>query len=138
MINCDCKSLNPHKTDKLYEDNSVNENEVELLRNRNEDTMNHLQDLAAKVKELKGMWKIHLKRTTDPEKQRQTTNGPKKLFNSLLDGSSELVRLEKELISCHLNEVEAIAELKEWKIKANNMEIKITTYHNQLSRQDNI
>ena len=48
---------------------------------------------------------------------KQTTSAPKKLFNSLLEGTSEVGRLEEDLISSRLREVETLAELKEWKMK---------------------
>ena len=53
---------------------------------------------------------------------KQTTSAPKKLFNSLLEGTSEVGRLEEELISSRLREVETLAEMKEWKMKTMEME----------------
>ena len=59
---------------------------------------------------------------------KQTTSAPKKLFNSLLEGTSEVGRLEEELISSRLREVEILAEMNEWKTKAMEVEIKVSEY----------
>ena len=57
-----------------------------------------------------------------------TTSGPKKLFNSLLEGTSEVGRLEEELISSRLREVETLAEMNEWKTKAVEGEMKVRIF----------
>merc|ERR1739838_1095349 len=113
----------------------ISEHEVEGLKNKNEEAMKHLKDLRSKVKDLKGMWKIHLQRSGGHLELKQTTSAPKKLFNSLLEGASEVGRLEEELISSRLREVETVAELQEWKTKASDLDNQTKTSRNQLSRQ---
>ena len=122
----------------------ISEHEVEGLKNKNEEAMKHLKDLRSKVKDLKGMWKIHLQvdsciflrvkisgfeqRSGGHLELKQTTSAPKKLFNSLLEGTSEVGRLEEELISSRLREVETVAELQEWKTKASDLDNQVLLF----------
>eukprot|EP00092_Neocalanus_flemingeri_P004135 GFUD01004449.1.p1 GENE.GFUD01004449.1~~GFUD01004449.1.p1 ORF type:complete len:563 (+),score=181.11 GFUD01004449.1:228-1691(+) len=124
--------------DKGQVSTAVSEDEVSELKNISEEAKKHLQDLRSKVRDLKSMWKIHLQRSGSQDELKQTTSAPKKLFNSLLEGTSEVGRLEEELISSRLREVETVAELKEWKMKTREMESQTKTSRNQLSRQDDI
>ena len=60
---------------------------------------------------------------------------PKKLLGSLLEGKSEVSKLEEEVMSSRLKEVEAMAELKELRLKVMDLETQTHVYHNQLKRQ---
>ena len=61
---------------------------------------------------------------------------PKKLLGSLLEsGKSEVSKLEEELMSSRLKEVEAMGELKELRLKVMDLETQTHVYHNQLKRQ---
>ena len=60
---------------------------------------------------------------------------PKKLLGSLLEGKSEVSKLEEEVMSSRLKEVEAMAELKDLRLKVMDLETQTHVYHNQLKRQ---
>ena len=60
---------------------------------------------------------------------------PKKLLGSLLEGKSEVSKLEEEVMSSRLKEVEAMAELKDLRLKVMDLETQTHVYHNQLSRK---
>jgi len=94
-----------------------------------------LKDLRSKVSELSAMWQKHLKRVESSGGQSEVTNSPKKLLGSLLEGKSEVSKLEEDLMSSRLKEVEAMAELKELRLKVMDLETQSHVYHNQLKRQ---
>ena len=50
---------------------------------------------------------------------------PKKLLGSLLEGKSEAAKLEEELMSTRLREVEGMAELKELRLKVMDLETQV-------------
>jgi hypothetical protein len=83
-----------------------------------------LKDLKAKVSELSGMWQKHLKRSEAAklEAGEAPPSTPKKLFGSLLEGKSEAARLEEELMTARLTEVESQAELKDQRLKVMDLE----------------
>ena len=95
-----------------------------------------LKDLRLKVSELSTMWQKHLKRAEAPSGQAEVPSTPKKLLGSLLEPSkSEVTKMEEELMSNRLKEVEAMAELKELRLKVMYLETQTHVYHNQLKRQ---
>ena len=95
-----------------------------------------LKDLRSKVSELSNMWQKHLKRAGAPGGQAEVPSTPKKLLGSLLEpGKSEVTKLEEELMSTRLKEVEAMGELKELRLKVMDLETQTHVYHNQLKRQ---
>ena len=53
---------------------------------------------------------------------------PKRLFGSLLEGKSESSRLEEELMTSRLSEVESQAELKDQRLKVMELETQVK-YH---------
>ena len=83
-----------------------------------------LKDLKAKVFELSGMWQKHLKRSEAAklEAGEAPPSTPKKLFGSLLEGKSEAARLEEELMTARMTEVESQAELKDQRLKIMDLE----------------
>jgi len=97
-----------------------------------------LQELRHKIRDLKGMWKVHLQKSSHTEDGKHPSSGPKKLFSSLLDGTSEVGKLEEELISSQVRETEVLAELKEWKIRCLETQTQLKASRNQLSRQDDM
>jgi len=117
---------------------SANAEEEEEWKRINNETKENFQELRMKIRDLKNFWEIHLQKSCDHEVLKPTTSGPKKLFNSLLEGTSEVGRLEEELISSRLREVETLAEMNEWKTKAVEGEMKVKTCRHQLTRQDSI
>ena len=112
--------------------------EVVNIKRENNETKRDLQVLKTKVFDLKHMWKSHIQRTTVtlPESK---ASAPKKLFNSLLDGSGmEVTKLEEELITCRLSEVDTLARLQECQERVRDMEHQTKSSRLQLSRQDAI
>ena len=94
------------------------------------------------------MWQKHLKRSEDASKNdsgageksndggsKPTSLGasvaavvpstPKRLFGSLLEGKSESSRLEEELMTSRLSEVESQAELKDQRLKVMELETQV-------------
>ena len=76
-----------------------------------------------------------LQRSDSPAGQAEVPSTPKKLLGSLLEGKSEVSKLEEEVMSSRLKEVEAMAELKELRLKVMELETQTHVYHNQLKRQ---
>ena len=101
------------------------ETEMAELKKISDESKKDLQELRCKIRDLKNIWKLHLQKYGGHEEPKPTTSAPKKLFNSFLEGTSEVGRLEEELISSRLREVETLAELKEWKIKSMEIESQV-------------
>lgn len=128
---------------KLHE--SVPENEVASLQEelaavklREAEANLALKDLKAKVSELSGMWQKHLKRSEAAklEANEAPPSTPKKLFGSLLEGKSEAARLEEELLTARMKDVECQAELKDQRLKLMDLETNNQVIANQLKRQN--
>lgn len=94
-----------------------------------------LKDLKSKVAELSAMWQKHLKRN-DPDGENGSAGGassssivvpstPKRLLGSLLEGKSEVARLEEELMTLRIAEVEGEAELKDQRLKVMELETQV-------------
>jgi len=107
-----------------------------------------LKDLKAKVAELNTMWKKHLQQRAAENNSESSGNGsasasvvpstPKKLLGSLLESNSnksENARLEEELMTARLIEVENEAELKASRLKVMELETHNQVIVNQLKRQ---
>ena len=107
-----------------------------------------LKELRAKVAELSAMWQKHLKRgenatvngngdessETPPPSVSIMPSTPKKLLGSLLDpmgsnAKSEAARLEDELMTSRLIEVEGQAQLKEMSLKVMELETQVKNKH---------
>ena len=90
------------------------------------------------------MWQKHLKRNGDASKMHHAPGGklnegggaasalasvvpstPKRLLGSLLEGKSEAARLEEELMTSRLTQVESQAELKEQRLKVMELETQV-------------
>ena len=87
-----------------------------------------LKDLKAKVSELSNMWQKHLKRSEAAklEAGEAPPSTPKKFLGSLLEGKSEAARLEEELMTARLTEVESQAELKAQRLKVMDFETHVS------------
>jgi len=101
-----------------------------------------LKDLKAKVADLSTMWKKHLQQRSEAEASGSTGSSaavpstPKKLLGSFLEnGKSEVARLEEELMTARLVEVENEAELKASRLKVMELETQNQVIVNQLKRQ---
>ena len=94
-----------------------------------------LKDLKSKVAELSSMWKKHLQQKSESDNTTvdgalQTTSvvpsTPKKLLGSFLEGNkSETARLEEELMTARLIEVENEAELQASRLKVMELETQV-------------
>ena len=89
-----------------------------------------LKDLKAKVADLSTMWKKHLQQRSEAEASSGTSaavpSTPKKLLGSFLEnGKSEVARLEEELMTARLVEVENEAELKASRLKVMELETQV-------------
>jgi len=101
-----------------------------------------LKDLKAKVAELNTMWKKHLNQRGGADGSGEAGSAasavpstPKKLLGSFLEGKSEVARLEEELMTARLVEVENEAELKDSRLKVMELETQNQVIVNQLKRQ---
>ena len=89
----------------------------------------------AKVTDLSTMWKKHLQQRSEAEAASAASTGssaaavpstPKKLLGSFLEnGKSEVARLEEELMTARLVEVENEAELKASRLKVMELETQV-------------
>ena len=92
-----------------------------------------LKDLKAKVAELSTMWKKHLQQRSEGTDSAANPSAsavpstPKKLLGSFLEGKSEVARLEEELMTARLIEVENEAELKASRLKVMELETQVLT-----------
>ena len=99
-----------------------------------------LKDLKTKVAELSAMWKKHLQQRSESDTASASgghstvsaaasavvPSTPKKLLGSLLEnGKSEVARLEEELMTARLIEVESQAELKDTRLKVMELETQV-------------
>merc|ERR1712241_59283 len=100
-----------------------------------------LKDLKGKVAELSTMWKKHLQQRSEGSDSAANPSAsavpstPKKLLGSFLEGKSEVARLEEELMTARLVEVENEAELKASRLKVMELETQNQVIVNQLKRQ---
>ena len=99
-----------------------------------------LKDLKAKVADLSTMWKKHLQQRSEAEASGSTGSSaavpstPKKLLGSFLEnGKSEVARLEEELMTARLVEVENEAELKASRLKVMELETQVCLVNSVLT-----
>ena len=98
-----------------------------------------LKDLKAKVAELNTMWKKHLNQRGGADGSGEAGSAasavpstPKKLLGSFLEGKSEVARLEEELMTARLVEVENEAELKDSRLKVMELETQVNKFRASL------
>merc|ERR550532_2194973 len=95
-----------------------------------------LRELRTKVGQLNTMWGRHLSGETSQAVE--SDSAPKKLLGGLLEGKGEVNRLEEELMTSRLREVEGMAELKELRLKVMDLEGQGQVYEAQLRRQESL
>jgi len=100
-------------------DNSVAHLQEELIavKLREAEANLSLKDLRQRVNEINSQWQRHLqdKKRIDPPPAPDST--PKKIGNLLNWNNAETQRLEEELMTSKLREMETLAELKELRLK---------------------
>ena len=117
--------------------NILIDEEVGNIRKENEETRKDLQVLKEKVFNLKHIWKAHIQRNSDQESSgRGVASAPKKLISSLYGSSGGTAKLEEELISVRLSEVDCLARLQESQSLIRDLEHQVKSSRHQLSRQD--
>ncbi|XP_054290353.1 ecotropic viral integration site 5 ortholog-like isoform X3 [Macrosteles quadrilineatus] len=120
-------------------DNSVAHLQEELIavKLREAEANLSLKELRQRVTELGQQWQRHLQehRVETPPAPDST---PKKIVSNLLwdNRGHEVQRLEEELMTTRVKEIEAITELKELRLKVMELETQVQVSGNQLRRQD--
>ncbi|XP_075228450.1 ecotropic viral integration site 5 isoform X2 [Lycorma delicatula] len=120
-------------------DNSVAHLQEELIavKLREAEANLSLKDLRQRLSELSSQWQRHLQEhRSEPPPAPDST--PKKLVGNLFweSRSNETQRLEEELMTTRLKEMEAITELKELRLKVMELEAQVNVSVNQMRRQD--
>ncbi|KAH8330154.1 hypothetical protein KR074_005100 [Drosophila pseudoananassae] len=125
-------------------DNSVAHLQDELIASklREAEASLSLKDLKQRVQELSTQWQRQLAENQRTESER-TTNAldstPKKLLTNFFDSSKSTEhtqKLEEELMTTRIREMETLTELKELRLKVMELETQVQVSTNQLRRQD--
>lgn len=121
-------------------DNSVAHLQDELIASklREAEASLSLKDLKQRVMELSSQWQRQLQEQKN-DAQPQPESTPKKFFTGLLEAtgkSHEQQKLEEELMTTRIREVETLTELKELRLKVMELETQVQVSTNQLRRQD--
>ncbi|KAI5641353.1 rab-GTPase-TBC domain-containing protein [Phthorimaea operculella] len=103
-----------------------------------------LKELRQHVAELSDAWQRHLQEhrqePAPPAVQSTVVSDimatPKKLLRAWEGRSADVQKLEEELMSTRIREVEALTELKELRLKVMELETQVQVSTNQLRRQD--
>lgn len=103
-----------------------------------------LKDLRQRVTEISEAWQRHLQehRQEAPAAPVQSNvvsdimATPKKLLRAWEGRSADMQKLEEELMTTRIREVEALTELKELRLKVMELETQVQVSTNQLRRQD--
>ncbi|XP_024939464.1 ecotropic viral integration site 5 ortholog isoform X4 [Cephus cinctus] len=118
-------------------DNSVAHLQEELIavKLREAEANLSLKDLRQRVGELSGSWQRHLQehRASQPAPAPDST--PKKLLFWENRGH-EVQKLEEDLMTTRIREMEALTEVKELRLKVMELETQVQVATNQLRRQD--
>uniref|UniRef100_A0A1B6C0N9 Rab-GAP TBC domain-containing protein n=2 Tax=Clastoptera arizonana TaxID=38151 RepID=A0A1B6C0N9_9HEMI len=120
-------------------DNSVAHLQEELIavKLREAEANLSLKELGQRVSELGVQWQRHLQehRVETPPAPDST---PKKIGNMLgwENKSHDMQRLQEELMTTRVKEIEAVTELKELRLRVMELETQIQVSGNQLRRQD--
>lgn len=121
-------------------DNSVAHLQDELIASklREAEASLSLKDLKQRVMELSSQWQRHLhEQRNDAQQQPEST--PKKLLSGLWEAtgkSQETQKLEEDLMTTRIREVETLTEVKELRLKVMELETQVQVSTNQLRRQD--
>ncbi|XP_041987849.1 ecotropic viral integration site 5 ortholog isoform X2 [Aricia agestis] len=103
-----------------------------------------LKDLRQRVTELSESWQRHLaehrQEPTPPPAQSTVVSDimatPKKLLRAWEGRSGDIQKLDEELMTTRIREVEALTELKELRLKEMELRTQVQVSTNQLRRQD--
>ncbi|CAH1188633.1 unnamed protein product [Phyllotreta striolata] len=119
-------------------DNSVAHLQEELIavKLREAEANLSLKDLRQRVAELAEQWQRHLQdHKQDPPPAPDPLSTPKKLLFGKL-GHNETQKLEEELMTTRIREMETLTEVKELRLKVMELETQVQVSTNQLRRQD--
>ncbi|XP_050068749.1 ecotropic viral integration site 5 ortholog isoform X4 [Anopheles maculipalpis] len=118
-------------------DNSVAHLQDELIASklREAEASLSLKDLKQRVQELSTQWQRQLsEQRNDPAASQDS--GAKKLLFWESGRSQDLQKLEEELMTTRIREMETLTELKELRLKVMELETQVQVSTNQLRRQD--
>uniref|UniRef100_A0A2M4A7R0 Putative ecotropic viral integration site 5like protein n=2 Tax=Anopheles triannulatus TaxID=58253 RepID=A0A2M4A7R0_9DIPT len=118
-------------------DNSVAHLQDELIASklREAEASLSLKDLKQRVQELSTQWQRQLsEQRNDPTQSNES--GTKKLLFWESGRSQDLQKLEEELMTTRIREMETLTELKELRLKVMELETQVQVSTNQLRRQD--
>jgi ecotropic viral integration site 5 protein len=121
-------------------DNSVAHLQDELIASklREAEASLSLKELKQRVMELSSQWQRQLQEQKN-DAQQQPESTPKKLLSGLWEASGkshEQQKLEEELMTTRIREIETLTELKELRLKVMELETQVQVSTNQLRRQD--
>ncbi|CAG9761550.1 unnamed protein product [Ceutorhynchus assimilis] len=120
-------------------DNSVAHLQEELIavKLREAEANLSLKDLRQRVAELSNQWQRHLqehKAKPEPATSSDPLSTPKKLLFG--NRNNEIQKLEEELMTTRIREMETLTEVKELRLKVMELETQVQVGTNQLRRQD--
>ncbi|XP_037938194.1 ecotropic viral integration site 5 ortholog isoform X2 [Teleopsis dalmanni] len=122
-------------------DNSVAHLQDELIASklREAEASLSLKDLKQRVQELSTQWQRQLQEHRSDHNAAPVDSTPKKLLTNFFDTSKtneHTQRLEEELMTTRIREMETLTELKELRLKVMELETQVQVSTNQLRRQD--
>lgn len=119
-------------------DNSVAHLQDELIASklREAEASLSLKDLKQRVQELSTQWQRQLHEQKQDTSQTQDSTSKKLLFWEASRSSNEVQKLEEELMTTRIREMETLTELKELRLKVMELETQVQVSTNQLRRQD--
>ncbi|KRF78087.1 ecotropic viral integration site 5 ortholog isoform X2 [Drosophila novamexicana] len=123
-------------------DNSVAHLQDELIASklREAEATLSLKDLKQRVQELSTQWQRQLAENQRNEHSAASVDStPKKLLTNFFDNSKSTEhtqKLEEELMTTRIREMETLTELKELRLKVMELETQVQVSTNQLRRQD--
>jgi hypothetical protein len=117
-------------------DNSVAHLQDELIASklREAEASLSLKDLKQRVQELSSQWQRQLQEQKNEAQNTDST--PKKILFWETSKSNEQQKLEEELMTTRIREMETLTELKELRLKVMELETQVQVSTNQLRRQD--
>lgn len=122
---------------EITPDNSVAHLQDELIASklREAEASLSLKDLKQRVQELSSQWQRQLQEQKSENNQSSDLT-PKKLLFWDTSKSHEVQKLEEELMTTRIREMETLTELKELRLKVMELETQVQVSTNQLRRQD--
>ncbi|XP_055624376.1 ecotropic viral integration site 5 ortholog isoform X1 [Toxorhynchites rutilus septentrionalis] len=118
-------------------DNSVAHLQDELIASklREAEASLSLKDLKQRVQELSTQWQRQLSEQRN-EAAQSSESGAKKLLFWESSRTAEMQKLEEDLMTTRIREMETLTELKELRLKVMELETQVQVSTNQLRRQD--